>query len=207
MTLPRRWRPQHSRWLASVFRLWSARRCFCVLPTVCAAGCLAACSASAATVHLPRRPSVAVPGPAVTATAGPLTPRQRVAVALAGYATALTQAEDSRSAAAARQLLRPYLVAGRIAGVVSAISAVWSRGEVFYGQDVLHILSLRIEGRRAYAHDCDDTSGMGLAMAASGQAVPGSAGVVHANLLTQLVKVDGRWMVASQLPEDLPCAG
>lgn len=206
MTLPRRWQLSQSRWLVSTFRERSARCCFCVLPVVCAVGCLAACSASAAAVHLPRRMSVADPG-THAARARPLTPRQRVAAALAGYTSALTQAEDSRSAATASRLLRPYLASGRIAGMVSAISAVWHRGDVFYGQDVLHVLSVRIEGRRAYVHDCDDTSGMGLALAASGQTVPGTAGVAHANLVTRLVEVDGRWLVASQLPEDLPCAG
>jgi hypothetical protein len=90
--------------------------------------------------------------------------------------------------------------------LVEAISTIWARGDRFYGEDVLHILGVRIDGHRAFVHDCDDTSGLGLENAATGQAVPGSAGVRHANLVTRLDQVAGRWLVESQLLQDVPCA-
>jgi hypothetical protein len=135
-----------------------------------------------------------------------VTSRQQVIATLGAYVTALSQAERSRSRAAARRILRPHLAADRIAGLVQAVSAIWARGDAFYGQDVLHVLSVRVEGRRAFVHDCDNTSGMGLEYAASGQSVPGSSGVKHANVVTRLQLVRGHWQVESQLPEDVPCA-
>jgi hypothetical protein len=128
-----------------------------------------------------------------------------VIAALAGYSAALGQAEQSRSGATARRLLHPYLAANRIGGLVRAVSTIWARGDAFYGQDVLRVLTVRIEGRRAFVHECDNTSGMGLEHAASGQAVPGSSGVEHDNLVTRLELARGRWLVESQLPEDVPC--
>jgi hypothetical protein len=164
--------------------------------------CLAACSGPAADVQLPARPSATLS--AATSPPGP-TPRQQVVAALTGYTTALGQADRSRSRSAARDLLRPYLAASRIGGLVRAISAIWARGERFYGTDVLHISSVRIEGRRAFVHDCDDTSGMGLDDSVTGQIVPGSAGVARDNLVTRLELVHGHWLVAFQLVEDVPC--
>jgi hypothetical protein len=155
-------------------------------------------------VQLPAKPAAATRAalgrPAV------LTPRQRVMAALTGYLTALNQAEQSRSRAAARRILRPYLAADRVGGLLRAISTIWASGDAFYGQDILHVLSVRVEGRRAFVHDCDDTSGMRLEYAASGQTVPGSSGVPHDNVITRLELAQGRWRVESQLPEDLPCA-
>ena len=106
----------------------------------------------------------------------------------------------------ARRLLRPYLAAGRISGLVAAVSTIWARGDIFYGQDVRHVIGVRIDGHRAYVHDCDDTSAMGLENAATGQALPGSAGVPDANLVTRLDQVAGHWLVESQLPEGVSCA-
>jgi len=134
-----------------------------------------------------------------------VTPRQQVIAALSGYAAALGQAEQSRSGAEARQLLHPYLAANRIGGLVRAISTIWAGGNAFYGQDVPHVLTVRIKGRRALAHECDDTSGMGLENAASGQPVAGSSGVAHDNLVTRLELAGGHWLVESQLPQDGPC--
>jgi hypothetical protein len=173
------------------------------LLVACLAPALAACSSAAARVQLPAKaaaPVSAAPGPPSA-----LTARQRVIAALVGYAAALGQAEQSRSAAAARRLLRPYLAANRIGGLVRAISIIWASGDVFYGQDVLHVLTVRIEGRRALVHECDNTSGMGLENAVSGRAVPGSSGVAHDNLVTRLELTHGQWLVESQLPEDVPC--
>jgi hypothetical protein len=143
-----------------------------------------------------------------TATGKPffVTPRQQVLAALIGYTAALGRAEQSRSVAVARRLLRPYLAAGRIDGLVEAVSNIWAKGDRFYGTDVLHIIGARIDGRRAFVHDCDDTSGMGLENAATGQALPGSAGVRRANLVTRLDQVAGHWLVESQLPEGVSCA-
>jgi hypothetical protein len=183
------------------------RRVPAVLAAVLAAGlmpALAACSGAAAQVQLPAKAAAATSAAAGAPAA--LTPRQQVIAALAGYTTALGQAEQSRSSAAARRLLRPYLAANRIGGLVQSVSAIWTKGDAFYGEDVLHVLTVRIERGRAFVHDCDNTSGMGLAYAASGQTVPGSAGVAHENLVTRLDLVRGRWQVESQLPEDVPCA-
>jgi hypothetical protein len=172
--------------------------------TACAVPVLVGCSGVAAKVELPPKPSTATEVRSSEPVAA--TPRQQVLAALTGYTAALGRAEQSRSGAVARRLLRPYLAASRVGGLVEAITVIWARGETFYGEDVLHILSVRIDGRRAFVHSCDDTSGMGLEDTATGQAVPGSAGVQHANLVTRLGHVAGRWLVESQLPEDVPCA-
>jgi hypothetical protein len=191
MTSPCTWQPAP--------RMWGVP----ALLVACLTPALAACSSAAARVQLPARAAVpvsAAPGPP----AG-LTPRQQVIAALTGYAAALGQAEQSGSGAAARRLLHPYLAANRIGGLVRAISTIWARGDAFYGQDVLHVLTVRIEGRRAIVHECDNTSGMGLKNAASGQAVPGSPGVAHDNLVTRMELARGHWLVQSQLPEAVPC--
>lgn len=177
-----------------------------------AACVVSACGGAAAQVDLPAKPAAAgttgssAAGSAAAGLTAPETPRQQVLAALTGYTAAVRQAEESQSAVAARRLLRPYLAASRIGGLVQAVSAIWASGDIFYGTDELHVVSVRFDGRQAFAHDCDDTAGMGLADAATGQAVPGSAGVQHANLVTRLDEVAGHWKVESQLPEDLPCA-
>jgi hypothetical protein len=169
----------------------------------CLAPVLAACSGAAAQVQLPRKPVVKA---AAIRNQPVMTQQQQVISALTGYTAALGEADKSMSAVQARQLLRPYLAPGRIDGLVQAVSEIWARGENFYGQDVLHVLSVRIEGRHAFVHDCDNTSDMGLEDAAAGQAVPGSAGVLHDNLITRLDFVGGHWLVEFQLVEDVPCA-
>lgn len=168
------------------------------------AACLAlvACSGPAAEVQLPARPTAT---PSIATSRAVLTPRQQVVSALTGYTTALGAADRSMSKPAARELLRPYLAASRIGGLVRAISAIWARGERFYGVDVLHISSVRIKGRRAFVHDCDDTIGMSLADSVTGHTVPGSAGLARDNVLTRLDLVHGHWLVAFQLVEDVPC--
>ncbi|MGH3303916.1 MAG: hypothetical protein ACRDOK_19995, partial [Streptosporangiaceae bacterium] len=132
-------------------------------------------------------------------------PRQQVIAALAGYTAALSEADKSRNAPAARRLLQPYLAASRIDGIVQAMSSIWATGEVFFGQDSLHVLGVTITGPSAFVHDCDDTSGMGLANQSTGQVVPGSAGIPAANIITHLARVGGRWLVQFQLVEDVPC--
>jgi hypothetical protein len=111
----------------------------------------------------------------------------------------------SRSASTARRLLRPYLVAGRVDGLVRAESNIWASGEVFSGQAVLHVLSVRIVGHRAFVHDCDDTSGMSLVRSSDNRTVPGSSGTQHDNVVTKLTFAHGHWLVEYQLVEDLPC--
>jgi hypothetical protein len=170
----------------------------CVLPVV------AACSGEPALVELPAKPAAA--SQAALTRLPPATPRQQVLAALTGYTAALGRAEQSRSDMVARKLLRPYVAASRIGGIVEELSSIWAKGDRFYGQDVLHVLGVRIDGHRAFVHGCDDTSAMGLESAATGQILPGTAGVQHANLVTRLGLVAGRWLVESQLPEDVPCA-
>jgi hypothetical protein len=169
----------------------------------CLMSVLAACSGAAAQVQLPPRPAKAK-ADAIAAPA-PVAPQQQVVAALTGYTNALGQADKSKDPALARQLLRPYLAPGRISGLVSAVRSIWARGENFYGQDELHVLSVRIDGKHAFVHDCDNTSGMGLETPA-GQPVPGSAGVPEDNLVTRLDLVGGHWLVEFQLIEDVPCA-
>ena len=85
------------------------------------------------------------------------------------------------------------------------MSAIWAKGESFYGEDVLHVSSVSIAAGRAFVHDCDDTSAMGLMNVATGQIVPGSAGVPRDNVVTRLDLVAGHWLVQFQLIEDVPC--
>ena len=172
--------------------------------TACAVPVLAACSGVAGPVELPPKSSAATP--VTLSEPVPATPRQQVLAAITGYAAALSRAEQSRNGAVARRLLRPYLAASRVGGLVEAITIIWARGESFYGHDVLHVLSVRIDGPRAFVHDCDDTSAMGLKDTATGQSVLGSAGVQRANLITRLDHVAGRWLVGSQVLQDVPCA-
>jgi hypothetical protein len=172
--------------------------------TACALPAVAACSGEPAQVELPAKPAAA--SSAALSQLGQATPRQQVLAALTGYTAALGRAEQSRSDIVARKLLRPYVAASRISGLVEAVSGIWAKGDRFYGQDVLHVLGVRIDGHRAFVHDCDDTSAMGLESAATGQILPGTAGVQHANLVTRLDQVAGHWLVESQLPEDVPCA-
>jgi hypothetical protein len=165
---------------------------------------LVGCGGGGASVPLPVRPRAAAS--AVASTAASRSPRQQVIAALAGYTAALSEADKSRSASVARRLLQPYLAASRIDGVVQTMTSIWGKGEVFFGQDVLHVLSAAISGPSAFVHDCDDTSGMGLDYQATGQLVPGSAGSPELNIVTHLAFVDGRWLVQFQLVEDVPCA-
>jgi hypothetical protein len=196
MTAPRAWRTVFGRRRVPAVVVAMAAACTLLVIT--------ACSTELAQVGLPARPVAATPAASDAQISA--TPRQQVLAALTGYTAALGQAEQSRSVAVARRLLRPYLAVSRIGGLVSAVSAIWARGNRFYGDDVLHIIGVHIDGHRAYVHDCDDTTGMGLEGAATGQALPGSAGVRDANLVTRLDQVAGHWVVESQVPESVPCA-
>ena len=164
---------------------------------------LAGCAGAAAPVRLPARPAAA--SRAATATTATVSPQGQVIAALAGYTAALSTADKSQSAPAARRLLQPYLAASRIDGVVQTMSSIWAKGEIFFGQDDLHTLSVTITGQSAFVHDCDDTSAMGLAYQATGQVVAGSAGIAELNVVTHLDLAGGRWLVQFQVVEDVPC--
>jgi hypothetical protein len=164
---------------------------------------LAACNGTATPVALPvRSPSAATPA---SPTAAVLSAQQQVMAARTNYTLAIGDAEKSRSAAAARELLRPYLAAGQIDALVQTMSGIWAKGEIFYGQDVLHILRVSVTDNTAFVYDCDDTSSMGLKYAATGQVVPGSGGTPDMNLITRLGLVGGHWLVQFQVVVDEPC--
>ena len=172
----------------------------CLLPATLLAGC----GGAIAKDRLPAKPSITVSS-ATEASQSPSSERQQVIAAFVGYSTALHQANLSRSTSTARRLLRPYLIADRIDGLVRAESKIWASGEVFYGQPVLHVLSVRIVGHRAFVHDCDDTSRMSLLRSSDDRTVPGSSGTLHDNVVTTLTFIRGRWLVEYQLVEDVPC--
>lgn len=175
-----------------------------VIAAAALAPALAACNGTAAPVSLPPR-SPSLP-PAASRTAAIQSAQEQVIAAFTGYVEALSQAEKSRNATQARALLRPYLAASRIDATVQTMSSFWASGEIFYGRDLLHIMSVSVKGATAFVHDCDDTSGMGLENATTGQIVPGSSGIPHLNLVTRLDLLGGRWVVQVQVIEDVPCA-
>lgn len=167
---------------------------------------LAACNGAAPPVSLPTRSPSLTPAASGTPSASARSVQQQVIAAFTGYNEALNQAEKSGNASKARSLLGPFLAPSRIDGTIQTMSSIWASGEVFYGQDVLHILSVKVRGTTAFVHDCEDTSSAGLENAATGQVVPGSVGIRDLNLVTRLDLVGGRWLVQSQVIEDVPCA-
>lgn len=164
---------------------------------------LAACNATAPAVAVSPASLSATPAP--SSTHAPAPAQQLVVAARTNYTMAIGEAERSRNVTEARELLRPYLEADRIDALVETMSSIWARGEVFYGQDVLHILRVTVTGAVAFVYDCDDTSSMGLKYASTGQPVPGSAGTVDMNLITRLELVRGHWLVKFQVVVDKPC--
>jgi len=182
-----------------------ARQIWLVVAVGSLAALLTGCSGGSGSpvrIGLPSRP----PAARATTVAAPATSvTSQVIAAFTGYTVALGEADKSRNAALARSLLRPYLAASRIDGLVQAMSSIWAQGELFYGQDVLHISSVYVTSGTAFVRDCDDTSGMGLEYAATGQPVPGSAGIPRENVVTRLDLVGGHWLVQFQLIEDVPC--
>jgi hypothetical protein len=182
---------------APIRRRWRAAAAAALPPL------LVGCGGAAAPVRLPVKPPLATTRVATSAAAG--SPRQQVLAALVGYTTALSEADKSRNALVARRLLQPYLAANQIDSVLQTMSSIWAEGEDFFGADVLHVLSVTITGQSAFVHDCDDTSGMGLAYQATGRVVPGSNGIPELNVVTHLALVGGHWLVQFQLVEDVPC--
>jgi len=175
-----------------------------VIVAAAIAPALAACNGAPAPVALP--PMSASGTPAVSTTLASPSAQQQVIAAFTGYNDALSQAEQSRSAVQARDMLRPYLVASRINATIQTMISIWASGEVFYGQDVVHILSVSVSGTTAFVHDCENTSSAGLENSKTGRVVPGSTGVPDLNLVTRLDLMGGHWLVQSQVIEDLPCA-
>ena len=178
-------------------------RCGLTILASCLPPVLAACSGAAAQAQLPPKP------PAVksaTISKQPvLAPRQQVVAALTGYTSALHAANLTGNAVQARRLLRPYLSAARVDGIIRTEQSIWSKGEMVFGQDLLHVLTVRIVGGHAFVHDCDNTSGAGLVDAATGQPVPGSRGIPDLNIVTRLSLVRQHWIVDFQIVEDVPC--
>jgi hypothetical protein len=171
-------------------------------------GCLAllltACGGAAAQVQLPAK--VAATTSAHPATQAPaLSPRQQVVFTFSRYTSAMAAAFESRSAAQVRLLLSPYLDKATISNAVRAFSQAWGRSEVSYGHAEHHIIGVRVQGSAAWVHDCDDTSGSGLAYSGTGQVVPGTLGSPDENLVTRLNLVNGHWHIAVQTVEDVPC--
>jgi hypothetical protein len=171
------------------------------LLAACLAPLLAACGGAAAQVQLPVKAAAAT---SAQPAAAPLTPRQQVVVAFTGYTVAMTAAFNSHSPAQVRQLLGPYLDKATISNAVRAFSQAWDQHEVSYGRAEHHIIGVTIRGSAAWVHDCDDTSGSGLAYS-TGQVVPGTLGSPHENLVTRLNRVSGHWLVGVQTIEDVPC--
>jgi len=180
------------------------RRCQLAILASCLVPALAACSGAVAQVHLPPKPPAATTSSSIRKQP-PASPRQQVIAALTGYVAALHAANLSKNPATVRRLLRPYLYAARTDSVIQTEREIWSKGEAPYGQTILHILSVRVVGRHAFVHDCDDTSGSGLENASTGQPVPGSAGISDLNIITRLELVRGRWIIEFQIVEDAPC--
>ena len=175
-----------------------------VIAAVAMMPALVACNGAGAPVVLPPRSPAATSAASTTPRVS--LPQQQVTAAFNGYNDALREAERSRNASEAASLLRPFLSASQIVGTVQTMTSVWASGEVFIGQDVVHILGVTVRGATAFVHDCEDTSSAGLENVATGQVVPGSTGIPHLNLVTRLGLVGGHWLVQSQVIEDVPCA-
>jgi hypothetical protein len=183
---------------------WCARRTGLLAGLVACVGiALAGCGDIATSVRLPPKP--APTHAAVASKPRPLSARQQVLAAFTGYNEALRTAGNSRNPAEVTRLMRPYLPAGTISNLIKFDRSIWAKGELFYGHIVRHILTVSIDGRHAFVHDCDNTSEAGLEDARTGQVVPGSLGVRDDNVITRLNRVGGRWLVGIQTIEDVPC--
>jgi hypothetical protein len=162
----------------------------------------AGCSASPASVALPRRSS---PATAANAAAPRLTPRQQVIAAYTGYTQTLPEAESTRSAVQVRALMAPYLSASGIAALLRAFRAVWRKHEISYGRPVTHIMRVTITGSRAVVDDCANDSHSGLEDASTGRTITATLGSSRVNLVTSLIRVHGRWLIGMQNVLLVPC--
>lgn len=173
---------------------------------VLAAGLVSACSGGAALVNLPARPDAATRA-VNTARPAPASPRQQVVAAYTSYNNALQQAQNTRNARQVQAIMANYVPASSIPAFVSAFRQEWAHGEIGYGAAVSHILHVRLVSRaEAVVDDCLDTTHSGLQYVRTGTVVPGTVGTGHDNLATTLVRRNGRWLVATQTPVEVPCA-
>jgi hypothetical protein len=156
-----------------------------------------------ASVALPHK-AAAPAGVPVAATDPPLTVRQQVIAAYAGYWQALGQALDTQNPGRARAILAQYVPAASIPSLIGSFEADWAQGEIQYGSPVPHILSVRITGGQAAVHDCADFSNAGVQDARTGQVV-GGLGNPHVNLISTLALTHGKWLVTNQVPVVLSC--
>jgi hypothetical protein len=169
----------------------------------CAVVALAGCNEITSTVALP--PKTSPTHTAVTTKPRGLSERQQVIAAFTGYSEALRTAGNSRSPAEVRRLMDPYLPASTISNLIKFDQSIWAKGELFYGHIARHIVAVRVDGRHAFVHDCDNTSEAGLEDARTGQVVPGSLGIRDDNVITRLNLVGSQWLVGIQTIEDVPC--
>lgn len=161
-------------------------------------------TAAAPSVALPAKASGQATIPAAPSS-GPLTPRQVVETAYAGYWTAYAQAETAGAPASAKAVLAPYVTAATMPRLISALQKVWSAHESAYGAAVTHPLSVQITGRRALLHDCLDLSHLGVQDKATGLVVSGSFGLPDRNFFVTLLLAGGRWRVSNMQPVEVPC--
>ena len=180
-----------------------ARPAAWVLGVMGLASAVAGCGGQQA-VNLPQKAAVQQDPPAAAASHAPLTPRQQVVAAYTGYWQALGQALDSRSAQQARAILARHVPPASIPSLVGGFESDWARGEIQYGSPVPHIQSVHIDGSHAAVHDCADFSHAGLQDASTGQVI-GSLGDSRVNMISTLVRSNGRWLVSNQVPVVVPC--
>jgi hypothetical protein len=147
----------------------------------------------------------------VKATGGPAQladrpgPRQEVMAAYAGYWQAGDEALNAGNARQARRILAQYAPAAALPGLIAALRQDWARHAVSYGSPVLHVLSVKIRGRRATVHDCVDLSQAGLRNARTGRVFPRSFGSPRADYYASLVRPGRRWLVSNIVPVVAPC--
>jgi hypothetical protein len=165
---------------------------------------LAACAGPLKPVALPHKsplPSLPAPSPSPTESSA----QQQVMDTMVNFNAAELKAEMSKDADQVRTILSPYLPADAVTKTVTLLTSIWSKGEIFYGDYVSHVLRVTVDGTTAIAYDCDDNSNSGLKYAASGKIVPGSQGVADLNVDTHMSLEGHHWMIVVQNLVDKPC--
>jgi hypothetical protein len=134
------------------------------------------------------------------------TVRQQVITAYEGYWLATSRAIDSRSAVAARTILRGHIPSSAIPGLVKGLTDLWRRHELAYGNPVFHIMTVAFTGASTVAvHDCIDLSGTGFQNTRTGQMI-GAVGQSHDFLITTLARENGQWLITGAISVVRPCA-
>lgn len=173
---------------------------------------LTACATAPAPVKLPPRRSTA-PSLALAAPAdGTGSQQQAVVDAYTAFWPAANDAEKAGNAAAARTILAPYVYSGYIGYMVAEMRVPWAKHEVNWGADVEHIESVTVIRVRkgeevAIVKDCQDASRDGLAIATTGELVPGTLGSAHQQLYASLSLIAGRWLIEQITFVGNACAG